>query len=396
MLAIAFASLGLWTGVYWLLVLVRVRRVDRFTIELAEGLSQPDPGGSVSVIVPAHNESRVIERLVRGVLAQRDVAFELVVVLDRCTDDTLARLRAAANDDPRVRVVELDHCPDDWAGKCHAAAAGAAVATGEWLLFTDADVHFEPEVLRAAVGLAAAREIDLLSAFTSLTADHWWEAVVQPPAAITLLRMFPPDRVNSEERPRSFANGQFMLFRRSTYDRIGGHEAVRDAVLEDLAFAAAVHHLKGRVRVARAGHLVTTSMYDSLEALLSGWRRIYIEGAKRNISRLRRNAFLVACSGLAPVVSWSAVVAGVAAWRLEGLGLLGAASATLGIFGVLVQGLVLSRVFVRGGMPRIGVLGWAIGCMLVTKALLDGATDLRRGRPIRWGGRTYHLQPGPP
>jgi glycosyltransferase involved in cell wall biosynthesis len=396
MLAIGLAALGLWTGVYWLLVLGRVRRVDRFTIELSEGLDQPYPGGKVSIIVPAHNESRVIDRLVRGVLAQQDVDFELVVVLDRCSDDTLARLRRSAGDDPRVRIVELDHCPEDWAGKCHAAAAGAAVATGDWLLFTDADVHFEPEVLRAAVGLAAAREIDLLSAFTSLTADHWWEAVVQPPAAITLLRMFPPDRVNSEERPRSFANGQFMLFSRMTYDRIGGHEAVRDAVLEDLAFAAAVHRFHGRVRVARAGRLVTTSMYDSLEALLSGWRRIFIEGAKRNIPRLRRNAFLVACSGMAPVVCWSAVIAGLTAWRLDDLAFVGGAAAVLGVFGVVTQGVVLTRVFARGGMPAIGVLGWAIGCLLITKTLLGGATDLRRGRPIRWGGRTYHLQPGPP
>ncbi len=396
MLATGLAALGLWTGVYWLLVLGRVRRVDRFTIELAGGLEHPDPGGMVSVVVPAHNESRVIERLVRSVLAQRDVRFELVVVLDRCTDDTLARLRRAAGDDARVRVVELDHCPDDWAGKCHAAAAGAAVATGDWILFTDADVHFEPEVLRAAVGLAASREIDLLSAFTSLTADHWWEAVVQPPAAITLLRMFPPDRVNSEDRPRSFANGQFMLFRRATYDRIGGHASVRDAVLEDLAFAAAVHRLDGRIRVARAGRLVTTSMYDSLAGLLAGWRRIYIEGAKRNIPRLRRNAFLVACSGLAPLVCWGAIVSGLLVWRLDGLPLVGGAAAVLGVFGVVTQGLVLTRVFARGGMPAIGVLGWAIGCLLVTATLLGGATDLRRGRPIRWGGRTYHLQPGPP
>jgi len=396
MLAIAFASLGLWTGVYWLLVFGRVLRIDRFTIDLADGLDAPDPGGLISIVVPAHNESRVIERLVRGVLAQRDVRFELVVVLDRCTDDTLTRLQAAAGDDPRVRVVELDHCPDDWAGKCHAAAAGAEAATGDWLLFTDADVHFEPEVVRAAVGLAAAGEIDLLSAFTSLTADHWWEAVVQPPAAITLLRMFPPDRVNSESRPRSFANGQFMLFRRTTYDRIGGHAAVREAVLEDLAFAAAVHRFDGRIRVARAGRLVTTSMYDSLDGLLSGWRRIFIEGAKRNIPRLRRNAFLVACSGLAPVACWASVVTGVIAWRLDPASALGPAAAWIGIFGVVTQGVVLSRLFARGGMPVAGVLGWAIGCLLIAKTLLDGADDLRRGRPIRWGGRTYHLQPGPP
>jgi hypothetical protein len=111
---------------------------------------------------------------------------------------------------------------------------------------------------------------------------------------------------------------------------------------------------------------------------------------------LRRNAFLVACSGLAPVVSWASVIAGLLAWRLDGLPIIAAVATTLGFFGVVTQGAVLTRVFARGGMPPIGVLGWAIGCLLVTKTLLDGAADLRRGRPIRWGGRTYHLQPGPP
>jgi hypothetical protein len=99
---------------------------------------------------------------------------------------------------------------------------------------------------------------------------------------------------------------------------------------------------------------------------------------------------------MAPVVCWSAVIAGLTAWRLDDLAFVGGAAAVLGVFGVVTQGVVLTRVFARGGMPAIGVLGWAIGCLLITKTLLGGATDLRRGRPIRWGGRTYHLQPGPP
>lgn len=395
-IAIAFATLGLWTGVYWSLVFGRVRRIDRFTPTLREGLDLPPVEGRVSIVVPAHDEARVISRLAMSVLGQQEVDLELIVALDRCTDDTLARLREAAGDDPRLRIVEIDHCPSDWAGKCHAAAAGAAVATGDWLLFTDADVSFEPDVVRAATALAADRQVDLLSAFTSLTADHWWESVVQPPAAITLLRMFPPDRVNSEDRPRSFANGQFMLFRRSTYDRLGGHAAVRESVLEDLAFAAAVHRLDGRIRVVRSGGMVTTSMYDSLAALRSGWRRIFIESAKRNIPRLHRNAFLVACSGLAPLVCWAAIIAGVLASSIEGRFWIGAAAVTLGVFGLLVQGLVLARIFRRGGMPVVGVLGWAIGCLVVACELLAGARDLRRGRPIRWAGREYHLEPGPP
>lgn len=396
LIAVVFGLLGLWTGVYWIAVFLRIRRVDRFTPDLQDGLGLPSVDGRVSVIVPAHNEERVIERLVRSVLDQRDVDLELVVALDRCSDRTLDELRKAADGDPRVKVVEIDHCPDDWAGKCHAAATGAKAATGDWFLFTDADVGFEPDVLRAATAFAADREVDLLSAYTSLTATHWWERTVQPPAAITLLRMFPPDRVNSEERPRSFANGQFLLFPRRIYERLGGHAAVRDAVLEDLAFAAAVHEFDGRVRCLRAGTMITTSMYDSLHALLTGWRRIFIEAAKRNIPRLRLNALLVAASGLAPVVSWAAVIAGVVAWNLDSDVLVGVLAIAFGLFGVLIQGLVLSQVFRRGRMPVVGVLGWAVGCLLVTSTLIRGMGDLRHGRPIRWGGRSYVLEPGPP
>ncbi|MAD78679.1 MAG: hypothetical protein CMJ51_04825 [Planctomycetaceae bacterium] len=394
-LASTFGSVGLITGIYWLLVAVRMRRLDRFSPQMADGLHLPAAPGRVSVVVPAHNEERVIERLVTSVLGQQDVEVELVVVLDRCTDRTLARLRDAAGDDPRVRIVEVDHCPDDWAGKCHAAAAGAAVSTGDWILFTDADVGFDPGVLRASTALAADQKVDLLTAWASLTARRWWEIIAQPPAAITLLRMFPPDRVNNFDHPRSFANGQFMLFRRDAYTRIGGHDAVKAAVLEDLAFAALVHRHDGRVLVSVACSMVQTDMYDSLDGLLGGWKRILVEAAKRNIPRLVTNLILVLGSGLAPIACWVAVIAGVVALTSEGLLGLGLVAISAGLFGLGSQGLMLARIFGRARMPRIGVLGWTVGCLLVCRAILEGIGDLRHGRPIRWGGREYVLRPGP-
>ena len=128
-------------------------------------------------------------------------------------------------------------------------------------------------MVRAAVAIAAENDVDLLSAYTRLTSGHWWEIIVQPPAAITLLRMFPPDRVNSEDRPRSFANGQFLLFRRAAYDRLGGHSTVKDDLLEDLAFAKAVHRQGGRVRVVHSDTMIQTSMYESLDDLLGALER---------------------------------------------------------------------------------------------------------------------------
>ncbi|MBC04329.1 MAG: hypothetical protein CMJ34_13665 [Phycisphaerae bacterium] len=386
---------GVLTGLYWIIVQVRMLRIARFTPKLEDGLDLQKPPGLVSVIVPAHNEERVIERLVRSILSQTGIDFELIVVLDRCTDGTLDRLRSAGGDDPRLRILEIDECPDDWAGKCHAAARGVEIASGDWLLFTDADVGFDPRVLVASAALIEKEQVDLLSAWTSLTAGKWWEFVVQPAAAIALLRIFPPDRVNNEERPRSFANGQFMVFRTSVYREIGGHAAVKGRLLEDLAFAEHMHENGRRVRIVDAGDMVRTSMYRSLGDLLMGWRRILTDASKRNVAYILRNLLLVLGSGLAPLVCWGAIsmgilqVAGPDASR-SGWGLVIA-----GGFGVVSQGIALARIFRSGRMPVVGVLGWSIGCILVALTLAGAIRDLLTGRPVKWGGREYVLRPGP-
>ena len=266
---------------------------------LRSGLELPVAGRVSSWFPPT--TTRVIGDLVRTILAHA------TSIWNSWWRSTGAPIRPVSRSSGRPRatrltVVEIEACPDDWAGKCHAAARGAEAATGDWLVFTDADVHFDPDAIRAAVAIADHERVDLLSAFTNLTGRSWWHAVVQPPAAVTLLRMFPPDRVNDEARPRSFANGQFMLFSRESYERIGGHEAVKGAVLEDLAFATAVHEFDGRIRVVRRDdrhrHVRIAGR------VLSGWRRIYIESAKRNLRRLSHNAILVFGSGLAPLGCW--------------------------------------------------------------------------------------------
>ncbi|RPG18045.1 MAG: glycosyltransferase [Phycisphaera sp. TMED9] len=390
---LVFAVLAAATAIYWGFVFGRLVRLARHTPELRDGLQMNVVDELVSIIVPAHDEARVIERMVTSMRAQQDMNIELIVVLDRCTDDTFGRLTEAAGGDPRIRVVVNDTCPEGWAGKCNAAAVGAAEATGEWVLFTDADVQFDPGVVRAAVAIAAENDVDLLSAYTRLTSGHWWEIIVQPPAAITLLRMFPPDRVNSEDRPRSFANGQFLLFRRAAYDRLGGHSTVKDDLLEDLAFAKAVHRQGGRVRVVHSDTMIQTSMYESLDDLLSGWRRIFIESCHRNVGRLNRNVIRVAGAGLGPVASFFGVVVGLVSFD-RGEFWIGLVGIIAGGCGVVISGVTLAVIFGRGGMPRVGILGWPLGCLLVAGALRRGATDLEKGRPIRWGGREYVIEPG--
>ena len=109
----------------------------------------------VSVIVPARDEADAIEASVRHLLAQRGVAIEVIVVSDRSVDETAAIVRRLAATDPRVRLVEVTTLPERWLGKTHALHVGAQAATGDWLLFTDADCLLHPDVVARALRVAA-------------------------------------------------------------------------------------------------------------------------------------------------------------------------------------------------------------------------------------------------
>lgn len=377
---------------YWAFAWFRVGTMIRQRPTIRAGLNLPAPGGtwpSLSIIVPVHNEQRVIEACIASLREQDYPNLQIIIVLDRCTDRTGELLAPYAND-PRLVIVDNQTCPKHWAGKCNAAQIGANHARGEWLLFTDADTQFDPNLARAAVALAASRGTLLLSLLSTLSYESFHERVAQPVATMNLVRMFPLTRLSSKRTPRPFANGQFMLFERSAYDAIGGHAAVKDALLEDLAFARLVQRDGGQVHVALADGMLRCSMYDSLAAFKRGWGRIFIEACTRRPRRLRRHARRILLNGIvSPLVQFGAVgVAFIVDSSWLSIALLGAVG-----LGWVVQVLTLMRIYSLGGAPLSSVLSYPLGCWIVARVLLQAARDLVNGRPIRWGGREYVLQP---
>ena len=391
-LALVFLVLATGSSVYWFVVLARTQLVLRITPYLREGLHLPESEELVSVIVPAHNEAKVIGKLVRSILDQRQANLELIVVLDRCTDNSREILEVIRGGDDRLVIVTNDSCPEDWAGKCNAARVGVEKAKGEWLLFTDADVYFDTRVIRAALALIKARGLDLLSAYTTLTVKTWWERFVQPVAAVMLLRQYPTDRVNNLDNPRSFANGQFMLFKRSSYEAIGGHGAVKNDLLEDIAFARLVHAHKGLVSVVAGDGMLITSMYRNLGELLQGWKRIFIETTSRRAKKLRSYAIRLVGSGLGYLVDVLAIAIGCVLITQGGV-FIGIVALVAGVIALVAQTSALLVIFSHSRFPLIGILGWPIGCMLIAWTLLAGARDIREKRPLYWGGRAYRFGP---
>lgn len=358
---------------------------------VADGIDPALP--KLSIIVPAHNEERVIDACCRSLRGQLYPDLEIVFVLDRCTDRTLDIARQHAAEDGRIVVIENDSCPEDWAGKCNAARLGAERATGEFLLFTDADTQFEPDLCRAAVTMAITRGAKLLSLLTSLTYKRNFERIAQPVATMQLMRIYPPQRQRSSKQVRPFANGQFMLFSRDWYETIGGHSAVKDDLLEDLAFARLTQQAGGETAVLLADGMLRCSMYDSVKDFQTGWKRIFIEACRRKPKRLRKHARRILLTGIGLPIAQIASLLVAAILFAQGMIATPVAMLAVTIIGWAIQFAALVCAYRLAGAPISAIIFYPIGSWITAKAMLDGAADLTQRRPVRWGGREYVLEP---
>ncbi|MDX2115555.1 MAG: glycosyltransferase [Planctomycetota bacterium] len=394
------AALSAGAGVFYGVVLWRIARSARTLPTARDGLSLPPPKEgwpSVCVVIPAHNEEAVISELVRSLVTQDYPRLAIVFALDRCTDGTASVVRSIVGNDPRVEIVEIASCPEGWAGKTHAAWRGVqdarAPSGADMLLFADADTVFDPGLVRAAVALALARGLDLLSLLSELTSEHWFEKLVQPAAGFELIRQYPLDIVNRAERPRAFANGQFMLFRRWLYERIGGHERVKAELLEDIAFARWLDKEKKRITsrwgVLMPGGMLRCRMYRSWDAFARGWKRIYTEAALRRPGQLGEWAWRGRLTGvLLPIAPPVCGLAG-AVVRARGDAPLGWVLMGVGAASLTIVIAALSRLYRDQGAPLRWALLYPVGAWIVTRLLAEAASDLRKGVKTRWAGREY-------
>jgi chlorobactene glucosyltransferase len=236
--------------------------------------SPPEPP-LVSVIVPARNEARNIERCVRSLLSSRWPALEVIIVDDRSEDDTGKLARALAAADARVRVIDGEPVPKGWFGKQWACAQGANAARGSTLIFTDADTAHAPTLIPRSMHAMRTRALDFLTVGGFQELDSFWERVVMPQIFYMIATRYGgAGSVNRARRSRDkIANGQYLCFTRACYDAIGGHASVRGKAAEDLALAQLVHARGMRGELVIGAHDLSTRMYTSLAEVVNGWTK---------------------------------------------------------------------------------------------------------------------------
>jgi glycosyltransferase involved in cell wall biosynthesis len=280
---IAFDPLHLATLIIlvaWLMALIRTLVNFRLIPRLRAG-APPAYEPLVSVIIPARDEARIIERTVRAFLAQTYANIEVIVVNDRSADATGEIARGVR--DERLRVIDGVEPPAGWLGKPWALHQGSQAARGELLLFVDADLIYAPPAVAAAVAYMQSQSVALLSLFPYLEMRGFGEIVSMPMMAMVFFTFMPTWISNRTRFARlAIGGGTGNLVMREVYESSGGHEALSDAVVDDIALARLIRRSGWKTEIIRADDLVSLRMYHGLAEVVDGFTKNTFSALGRN------------------------------------------------------------------------------------------------------------------
>jgi chlorobactene glucosyltransferase len=366
-----------WAGVTLaLFILILTAALNTLTFPRLRPAASPKSRPKVSILMPARNEAAVIERTVRALLAQSYTHYELIILDDHSNDGTGDLAQAAAKGDSRLRVLKGETLPAGWLGKNWACHQLSQSAIGDLLLFTDADVEWTPDALQALVAAQTRSCYDLLSVWPTQKTVTWGERLCVSLIALVIFAYLPEFMVRfSPWAIFAAANGQCLLFTRAMYARVGGHQAVRANITEDVGLARAVKRVGGRLMTLDGNRLILCRMYTSWAGVRDGFAKNILAGHGNSLAFLAFSTFFHWSLFVAP---WLWLISGGgAAYPLYPLTLIG--------LGVGLRALTAHTTHQRA----LDALLMPLSVLLMTRIALQAAWwQVRYGGP-RWKGRIF-------
>jgi len=294
--ALVLGTSALWCviGTYWFWIAGRIPALPNWT--------GPNSDTKLSIIVTACNEAETIGPALTSLLSVSYRPIEIVIVNDRSTDETGPIIDALIRDHSHARVVHNDHLPEGWLGKVHALHLGVMASSGEWLLFTDADVVYSEGVIADAVNHVESKALDHFSLLPTIHANGWLlNLAVYAFAQLGIHKVF-------GLFPMPFGAGAFNMVRREALDKSAGLEWLKMEVADDTGLALLITESGGQTAVSTALDGLHLSWYPTLRAMFHG---------------LEKNAGLLISRGRP--------------WRLFAIWLTGALLVTLPFLGTALQ-----------------------------------------------------------
>ncbi len=383
--ALGWALLVIWVGALaWALrERATLRRLADAEV-LAEGLPP------LSIVVAARQEASTPEaaatlrEAIRSLVLQQYPQLEVIAVDDRSTDATGEVLRQLAAEHPRLKLLRLESLPSGWLGKPHALYQGARLARGEWLLFTDADVHLAPDAAARAVSYAVARGLGHVTVGPVLEARGLGLQSMLAFFSLLFAQLFPPSLVRAGRV--AVGVGAFNLVRADLYWRAGSHAAIRLRVDDDIQLGRLLRRAGARQELLVSSGLVRVPWYPSLPAAIRGFEKNAYAGAGYNFSRFLGQLTLVVLLYLLPPL-WALAggVAAVLGFLLPGWPPAAVAS---GLFILLTVGVSRDGT----GLPWWSALFAPVGACVFTYAFIRSVWLAERLGGIRWRDTFYSLQ----
>jgi hypothetical protein len=378
------AGVALVVAAIWTFIIITTL-VDFPKLPLFDRLEPPAPERwpRLSVIIAACNEAETIEPALRTLLAQDYPDLEIIAVDDRSTDATGEVLDRLARDDTRLVVRHVRALPDGWLGKLNAMDQGARAASGELLLFTDADVHFAQGSLRTAVAYALQRNFDHLTIVPrTLSSSFWLDVMINATGTMLLWKLRVADVQPSD--PRSgIGVGAFNLVRKSALEKTPGFEWLRLEVVDDTALAQMLRASGARSGVAVSRDRITLTWYPSVSAMIRGLEK-NLFAAAGHFSFVEASAKVIGLLLLPvlPLLPLACTCAQLPCWL------------SVGPAALLFSALTVAALVMHGHWrtPIVAGIAAPLGVWMIAWALARSTWMAWRRGGILWRGTLYPLE----
>ncbi len=341
----------------------------------------PDPRKHrrVSVVIPARNEEDDIEATVRSVLAQRGIDLELIVINDHSTDRTGEIINRIAAGDRRVRALHHPPLKEGWLGKANAMRFGASFATGDYIVFTDADIDHKAGSFVAAVREMEEHQLALLSLLPMFVWETIWENAAAP-ALLLAVTNYLSGPIHDPDSEDALAIGAFIMVDAQAYRALGGHEAVRTEMLDDVMLARHFKAKGQRVAFRVAPRCLSVRMYN-------GARAVFYGAIKNCLAVFGENFWL------AVPLALTFAIGGLSVLAAPFVGLI-SLNPTLLVLGVLVYfevwlAVVMARSYMQTDLLKLA--GFVAGVPLLAGAILVATYQAVFYGSVLWRGRAIRV-----